>query len=334
MFEQTFFLYFLILIPLFIGLFVWRGFVRLSVLRRIGDKELIDALTARISPFRRQLKSILWLIAFGSLILALARPVWGVEREIIQKEGVQIIVAMDISRSMDANDISPSRLARARFDTFELLGALNGNDIGIVLFTTEAFVYMPLTYDIGATEIFLNDIGTHMISQQGTSIPAAIEIALGAFDQSSRAQRVILLISDGESHEGDAVAAAQMAAEEDVRIYTIGYGTQEGSNIPIYNDNNELVGYQTAGESTIVTTALNVSLLQRVAGETGGFYISGSVDLQPLITDIQLLQVGDIGEEIITRPIERFIIFVVIAVATLSIEMILPETRQDDDDVA
>lgn len=335
MFEQLIFLYLLILIPLFVIFFIWRGIARASIMNRIGDKELIAALSSQVSPLRRQLKAILWLFTLAMLILALARPTWGVEQEVIRTEGVQIVFAIDISRSMDANDVSPSRLDRARFETFDIMTALEGNDLGLVLFAREAFTYMPLTYDLGAAEVFLNGISTTMVTRQGTNIPEAIERALGSFETRSDSQKIIILITDGESHEGDAVAAAQLAAEENVLIYTIGYGTQDGSNIPIYNVNGDLAGYQTTADSgIIITTVQNVDLLQRIASETGGFYIPSGIDMTPLITDIKSRETGEIGEQVISRPIERFIIFVALAVAALSFEMLLPETKREGDDVA
>lgn len=335
MFEQFSFLYLLILIPLFVIFFIWRGIVRASIMNRIGDKELIKALSSQVSPFRRQLKALLWLFALTMLIIALARPTWGIEREVIRTEGVQIVFAIDISRSMDANDVSPSRLDRARFETFDIMTRLAGNDIGIVLFAREAFTYMPLTYDLGAAEVFLNGISTTMVTQQGTNIPDAIERALGSFETRSDSQKIIVLVTDGESHEGDAIAAARLAAEENVIIYTIGYGTETGSNIPIYNVNGDLAGYQTTGNSGIlINTVQNVSLLRDIASETGGFYIPSGIEMTPLVTDIQSRETGEIGEQVISRPIERFIIFVGFAVAALSFEILLPETKRDDDDVA
>lgn len=333
MFEQAIFLILLILIPLFAVFFVWRAIARASIMRPIGDKELIAALSSQISPFRRQLKSILWLIALTTLILAMARPTWGVEQEIIRTDGVQIIFAIDISRSMNANDVTPTRLTRARLDVLDLMTALDGNDMGIVLFAWESFTYMPLTYDLNAAEVFLNGISTDMVTAQGTNIPAAIERAMGSFETRSQAQKVIVLITDGESHEGDAIVAAQVAAEENIIIYTIGYGTESGSSIPFFNATGDLMAYHTSG-GQIVNTTLNISLLQDIANETGGFYIPGSVDKEPLIADIQTLESGDIGEQVITRPIERFSLFVAMALAALSFEMLLPETRREDNDVA
>lgn len=329
MFEQSVLLFLLILIPIFLIFFIWRDIVRAGALRRIGDTELVQKLLAQLSPFRRRFKSFLWLITLTALILALARPVWGIEEQVIYTEGIQIIVAIDISRSMDATDVSPSRLIRARLDILDLLRRLEGNDVGIVVFAQEAYVYMPLSYDIDAAEVFLNGISTQMLTLQGTNIPSAIEIALGAFERRSPAQKVIVLVSDGESHEGDAVGAAQIAAEQNVIIYTIGYGSPEGSTIPIYNANGELIDYKTHHDGSLVLSVLNLDLLNRVAMTTHGFYIAGASDMTPLAQDILNLQSGAIGEEIITRPIERFSIFVAFALLALSLEILLPETRRE-----
>lgn len=327
MFEQSLLLFLLILIPIFLFFFIWRGMVRAAALRRIGDTELVQRLLAQISPFRRRFKSFLWLIALATLILALARPVWGIEEQVIYTEGIQIVIAIDVSRSMDATDISPSRLIRARLDILDLLARLEGNDVGLVIFAQEAYAYMPLTYDINAAEVFLSDLSTDYLTLQGTNIPSAIEIALGSFERRSPAQKVIVLISDGESHEGDAIGAAEIAAEENVIIYTIGYGSPEGSTIPIYGANGELIDYKTYDDGSLVLSVLDVDLLQRVATTTKGFYISGASDMTPLADDILSLQSGNIGEEIVTRPIERFSIFVAIALLALSLEILLPETR-------
>ena len=327
-FEQDSVLVLLVIVPLFALFFLWRGWKRASVLRKIGDTDLVASLTAQISPFRRQLKHLLWLIGAGALVLALARPAWGIEQEIIRTEGVQIVIAIDISRSMNAEDVSPSRIERARFDAQRVMDALVGNDVGMVVFAREAFAYMPMTYDRSAMTVFLDGISTTMVRRQGTNIPAAIERGMGAFEPRSDAHKVLILMTDGESHEGDAIAAAEQALAQDVRIYTVGYGSQEGANIPIFNPAGDLMGYQTQGDD-IVTTAQNVSLLQQVAEITGGFYIRGGIDLTPLHTDILALEAGDIGEEVITRPIERFQVFVVIALVALSIGMLIPETRRN-----
>src|SRR5690606_2336610 len=174
-------------------------------------------------------------------------------------------------------------------------------------------------------------ISTTMVTRQGTNIPDAIERALGSFETRSDSQKIIVLISDGESHEGDAISAARLATEQDVLIYTIGYGTQDGSTIPIYNINGDLAGHQTTGNSgVLINTVQNMSLLQDIASETGGFYIPSGVDMTPLIEDIKSRETGEIGEQVISRPIERFILFVALAVAALSFEILLLETKRED----
>lgn len=331
-FQNPIALWLLVLIPLFLAFFVWRSIVRAAALRRLGDTELVQALLSQISPFRRRMKALLWILALVALILAIAQPTLGTESELIRSEGIQIIIAMDISRSMNATDVSPSRLGRARLDTIDIVRGLEGNDIGIVAFAREAFSYMPLTFDIHAAEVFLGGLETNMLTRQGTNIPAAIQISMGSFEHRSRAQKVIILISDGESFEGEAISAAQIAAQENVIIYTIGYGSPEGSNIPIYDENGTLVDYVTYNDNSLVNSALNADLLQRIAAETGGFYLQGGSDITPLVDDILSLQEGALRDEIITRPVERFGLFVAIALALLSLEILLPETRREENE--
>jgi Ca-activated chloride channel family protein len=236
---------------------------------------------------------------------------------------------MDISRSMNVSDVSPSRLARAKLDILDLLRRLEGNDFGIVVFAEEAYAYMPLSYDIDAAEVFLKGISTDMLTLQGTNIPAAIEIALGSFERRSPAQKVIVLVTDGENHEGDSVSAAKIAAEQNIIIYTMGYGSLEGATIPIYDAEGQLVDYETYDDGSLVFSTLNAELLQRIAETTNGFYLAGASDMTPLAQDILSLQSGEIGEEIVTQPIERFSIFVALALIALSLEILLPETKEE-----
>jgi Ca-activated chloride channel family protein len=329
-FENIAILWLLLLLPAFLIFFVLRSMARAAAVRRIGDTELVQKLLSQISPFRRRMKAFLWLLALAALILALARPTLGTETEIIRSEGIQIIVAMDISRSMDATDVSPSRVDRAKLDTMDIVRGLEGNDFGLVVFAREAYSYMPLTFDVHAAEVFLAGVNTGMLTRQGTNIPAALEVAMGAFEHRSRAQKVIILISDGESFEGDAILAAQIAAEEGVIIYTIGYGSPEGALIPLRDEAGNLTDYVTLNDGSLVNSVLNADLLQRVAAETGGFYLQGGSDIQPLLDNILGLEEGELREEIITRPVERFGVFVALALALLSLEMLLPETRREE----
>jgi len=330
MFTQPLYFILFILIPLFLLFFIWRGLVRSIALRRIGDEALVSTLLSQISHGRRRFKLFLWLVTLSLLIFALARPTWGVETERVRSEGVQIIFTLDISRSMNADDMSPSRLKRAQLDIHNLLNSLADNDVGMVLFARSAFQYMPLTSDMNVAEIFLNAVTTDAATAQGTNIPAAIEIALNSFEARSTAQPIMVLISDGESHEGDTIIAAQQAAAANVTIHTLGYGTEAGANVPIFNEDGELINYRTFADGTLVTTRLNPQSLQQIASITGGTYqqMARGGSITPVIEALHQAQATSARDEWSTRPIERFGIFVAVAILLLSLEMLLPEGRK------
>jgi Ca-activated chloride channel family protein len=329
MFAYPSILFLLILIPVFLIFFIVRNIARATAIQRIGDTELVRALLAQVSPSRRRWKSFLWLCTLGCLIAALARPIWGIESELVRTEGVQVVLALDVSRSMDAIDVVPSRLQRMQFDMLDLARRLEGHDIGIVLFAGDAFVYMPLTYDTGAARIFLSTISTDMTTVQGTNIVAAIESAIGLFEARSAAQPVIVLASDGENHEVDPQNIAEFAAENNVIIHTIAYGTLEGGLIPLYDQFGNLYNYKTDRNNQLVTSILNDEVLRRVAQATGGIYQQvGFGDVVGVIVEnVNQLESGELREELVTRPVERFGLFVALAIFVLSIEILLPETR-------
>jgi Ca-activated chloride channel family protein len=223
-FTTPLFLSLLPLVLLMAAFLMARSQARSTALRRIGDAELVQMLLAQVSYQRRRWKALCWLAALGALIFALARPVWGIELQRIEKEGLAVMVVLDVSRSMDAQDVLPSRLERAKLDLRELFAALEGNDVGIVLFAGQAVPYMPLTYDMSAAQLFIQGAATNAITAQGTAIAAALNTALDSFDPRSSAQHIILLITDGENHEGNPRDAAQLAVDDGVIIHVMGYG--------------------------------------------------------------------------------------------------------------
>ena len=329
MFAYPAVLFLLILIPFFLIFFVVRGIARSTAIQRIGDAELVQTLLAQVSSARRRWKSFLWLLTLVMLILALARPIWGIETEVIQTEGVQVVLALDISRSMNAIDLAPNRLQQMKFDMLDLVDQLQGHDVGIVLFAGHSFVYMPLTYDMGAARIFISDISTDMTSNQGTNLTSAIESSISLFDTRSSAQPLIVLASDGENHEIDPINIANFAAENNIIIHTIGYGTIEGSLIPLYDQFGNFYSYKADRNNELVTSVLNDETLRRVSQATGGIYQqAGFGDIVGVIIEsISELESGELREELVTRPVERFGIFVTLALFALSIEILLPETR-------
>jgi len=322
----------LALVPVFALFLLWRGWARRAAVERLGDRALVQPLLAQINYTARGIKAVLWLIALAALILAIARPTWGFTIDRLTTQGIQIMIAMDVSRSMAAEDISPNRLERAKLDVLDLINQLPRTEYAFIIFAREAYVYMPLTFDAEAGRVFLEGIDTDMLTLQGTDLAKTIEVALAAFDQRPGAERVLLIISDGETHEEDPREAAQRAAENDVTIYTMGYATQEGGLIPLYNEAGELVDYQADAAGRLVQTTLNPDVLQRIANITGGEYLPYSANnahSAEFIAAMNEMQGGDLREEEITRPIERFGWFVALALLALSVEILLPETKRE-----
>ncbi|MCU0511885.1 MAG: VWA domain-containing protein [Anaerolineae bacterium] len=321
----------LLLVPLLALFLLARDRARAAALRRIGDAELVAALLSQVSPNRRRVKSLLWLLTLVCLILALARPAWGVELQRVEKSGVAVMVVLDVSRSMDAQDIVPSRLERAIIDLRDLFSGLAGNDAGIILFAGVPVAYMPMTYDMDAAQIFLDAVSTGAINAQGTAIADALTLALDSLETGTDAQPIILLVSDGENHEGSTLEVARRAAAAGVVIHTLGYGTATGAVIPVYDAAGSLVDYKTDSAGNLVETRLDAEVLQRIADITGGLYqpFEGSgAAVQQVLAAVGAVPGGALADEFITRTVERSGLLVLLALLALALEMLLPETRR------
>ena len=320
-------LFLLLLIPAGIIFLMWRNQVRQNALRKVGNDELVEKLVSQVNSTRRIIKSTLWLASLASLALALTHPVWGVSAEVVQIDGVAILYIIDVSRSMDAQDIAPSRLERAKIDIERINQQMDGNDIGFVVFAGEPFVFMPLTFDKTSTQTFLSSITSRATSNQGTNIYPAIKLAVETLNEYSVAEKIIVLVSDGENHELGSSEGIELAVDNGIVIHTVGYGTIEGAEIPLYGNDGEIIGYQTDDNNAIVTTKLQPEILEDIALQTGGnYYDTGTIDL--LINTLQLAETGDLGQRTFTQPIERFGIFLLIGLITLSIEILLPENKR------
>jgi len=330
-FENPASLLLLIFLPLTIGFFWWRDRVRTAKWLLLGDEALLSRLIPQINRARRFWKAALWLIAFASLIVALARPVWGEEVNITEAQGVSVMVVLDVSKSMNAQDIVPSRLERAKLAINDLIDGLAGNEIGLILFAGTAFVQFPLTTDTASASTFLQAASSDAISRQGTNVDAALRLAVDSFRSPSGSKRVIVLITDGENHEGDPLKASELAAEQDITIYTIGYGNAEGAAIPVRDVNGNEIGYQTDRAGNLVLSALDETLLQQIAERTGGTYqraTANNTEISNLLGLINEIEAGNLGMRTETRAIERFGLFVALALIALSLEMLLPEARR------
>jgi Ca-activated chloride channel homolog len=331
MFAHPSLLLLLLIIPLALLFFVWRTRVRQARLRRLGDDDLINDLSTQVDQSRRRWKSGLWLLTVAAVVVAIARPVWGIAEDTIRTRGVSLVVALDVSKSMDAQDVSPSRIERAKLTARELFVNGRGNEVGLILFAGTAFVQFPLTADTFSAQTFLNAASTDSISRQGTALEDALWVALEAFDDRIAAHSVIVLLTDGENHEGEPLRAAEEAAQRGITIHVIGYGGSEGEPIPVFDADGQIVEHKTNSTGDVILSRLDESILRQIAETTGGLYQRANnsgieaVNLLNELLDLQETSPQNYSQE---HKVERFGLFVAVALLALSIEMVISERRE------
>lgn len=265
----------LALVPLAIAFFVWAFRRRDRDLARFVDAALLSTVAPDLDPRRRQARAILSVLALGLMGMALAGPMWGFRWQEVRSEGVDLVIALDTSKSMLATDVAPNRLARAKLAIQDLLTELGGDRVALIPFAGTSFVQSPLTLDRDAIRESLESIEVGIIPRGGTNLPAAIESALEAFEGRQGNHQAIVLITDGESHEGDIDDAVKLATDRGVKIFTVGIGTPGGELIP-----SEDGGYLKDRKGQVVKSRLDESTLQKVAIDTGGVYLhAAGVDL-------------------------------------------------------
>jgi Ca-activated chloride channel family protein len=324
-------LYLLGLIPLFILLLAWGSWRRKQALARLGAPALLSRLAQSLDPSRRRFKSVVTVAAAALLVGALARPRWGSQLLVRAQEGVEVMVMLDVSASMLAEDVQPNRLARAKLIAQELMDRLGGNDVGLVLFSGAAFLQFPLTNDFGTARSFLNAASPSAVSRPGTALGEAIRVALASFPEERSASRAILLLTDGEDHADDPLTAAKEAAAQDVVIHAIGLGSSRGEPIPLRNRSGDLIGYKKDTEGKTVLSRLDEVTLQRLAAETGGEYVrvdASGAAVDVLVNAIAGLQTGESERQFEVEGVERYEWFAGLALLALAAEALLSERRR------
>ena len=327
--PQFFQLYWLL--PVLVGFFIWSLRRKNKLLKNIGDEELMNQLTLSVSRKKQLWKMALILLAFIVLIFALADPQIGTRLEEVRRSGVDIFIALDVSKSMLAEDIQPNRLEKAKHEISKLIDKLEGDRIGLICFAGIAFVQCPLTLDYNAANLFLNDIDTQIIPQPGTAIGSAISLARQSFVSQEMKYKVLILITDGEDHEGDPVAVAKEATKDGIVIYTIGIGSQQGAPIPEYDSYGNRVGYKKDRSGQVVTSKMDMLTLEKIAFETGGkYYISssGESELEKIYQEISQMEEKELSSRQYTQFEDRFQIFLVIGLVFLIFETLLSERRK------
>lgn len=311
--------------------YIWAMRRRESLMERFADKNMLGGLTPTVSLARKIWKIVLTGTAFLLCIFALARPQWGFEWQEIKRTGLDILIAIDVSKSMLARDVKPNRLERSKLAVKDLVKKLNGDRIGMIAFAGTAFLQCPLTIDYNGFLLTLDDLNTETIPRPGTSISGAIREAVNILKGPEKRFKVLVLITDGEELEGDAMSAANEAAQAGIRIYCIGVGTTEGELIPAIDERGERA-YLADKEGQAVKTHLNEDLLKKIAVATGGNYVHATQSDFGLILlydkVISKLEKYELESKMKKHYQERYQIFLSIAIALLLIESLFSERKR------
>ncbi len=272
--EEKIWFWALLIIPVLFLMFLILQLWRLNIQRKFADKNLLKRLSPNQSTFKSVLKIIVLSLAFACLAIALVNPKIGTKLETVKREGVDIVFALDVSKSMLAEDIAPNRLDKAKQLVTQIINNLASDRIGIIAYAGKAFPQLPITTDYAAAKMFLQNMNTDMLSSQGTAINEAITLAKTYYDDEEQTNRVLIIISDGEDHSDSASDVAEEASDEGIRIFTIGVGDAKGGPIPIKR-NGIVLNYKKDKNGETVITKLNEETLQNIAEEANGAYING-----------------------------------------------------------
>jgi Ca-activated chloride channel family protein len=330
-FGRAEYLNFLWAVPLLAVFLFWSLSSRRRRLERFISPSLAPQLTEEFSRWKAALRVVLLLGFFAFGILALARPQWGAKLETVRRHGVDIIVGLDTSYSMNTEDVAPNRLAKAKSEIQALLGSLRGDRIGIVTFAGSAVVECPLTLDYGAASLFLDVANTEIVPEPGTSLAAAIETATSAFIAKERKYKVLILFTDGEDLEGQVDSAADKAKDAGVIIYAVGIGTPQGKPIPIRDPKGDIVEYRKDPSGQVVISSLDERSLAEIASRTGGRYFRATTsenEIDSLYDDISKLEKKELESRLYQNYEDQFQYPLAVALLCLMGEAWIGERRK------
>ena len=325
-FGEPIYLYLLIVLPVLVILYFYSNYRRRKKIRQYGDPELLIHLMPDVSKYRPDVKFWLVFAALAMVIFMLARPQFGSKMETVKRQGVETVVALDISNSMLAEDVTPSRLEKSKKLISRLVETFNNDKVAMIVFAGEAFTQLPITSDYISAKMFLETITPSLISTQGTDIRGAIDLAMKSFTPNEGVGRAIVLITDGENHEGGAVEAAQEAAKKGVRVFVLGVGSPDGSPIPTGNGNE----FRRDKDGNVIVTKLNEQMCQEIAKAGDGMYVrvdNTNNAERALNAEINKLAKADVETQIFTEFDEQFHVLAWIALILLAIDLMILERR-------
>lgn len=327
-FAHIYYFYLLALIPFFVGLLVFFLIWKKRAISRYGDLNVIRQLMPEYSRPKVIVKFIVLMLALSAIIFAAAGPQTGSKIEKVKRKGIDLMICLDVSNSMMAMDIKPNRIERAKQSINRLMDNLEGDRVGIIIFAGKAYSQLPITTDYAAAKMFIETINTNIIPTQGTAIAEAIELAMNGFGESKH-NKAIVIITDGEDHEGNVLEQAELAVKKNITIYTIGMGLPEGSPIPVYQGNVQ-TGYKKDRDGNTVMSKLDETLLQRLASVGKGMYVRATTSetgLGKIFDDIGKIQKSEIEEKQFSDYEDQFQYFLGLALLLLVLDLFVFERK-------
>jgi Ca-activated chloride channel family protein len=332
-FGSPLFFWLFFCVPALIGLFIFVHQRKQAALRRFASMHLMKRLTPDGIVRRQVLKWILFILFVIFAVFSLVRPRFGVKMEMVERRGVDVIVAVDISKSMLAEDVAPNRIERAKYEIARFSDLCKGDRVGLVVFAGESYVQCPLTLDYGAAKMFLNVVNTDWLQVPGTAIAEAITQAAEAFKTQKTKSKVLILISDGEDQEGNAEEAAHKAAAQGIKVYTVGVGSESGVPIPI-NSGKGNIAYKKDRNGNLVMTRLNSMMLEKIAMEGDGkyFHAGANLDMTSIYHEIAKMEKNELGTDRMNIFEEQYQWFLAFALLFLLIEFFIPDVKPASQD--
>lgn len=325
-FEEPTYLYLLLLLPFLAVFYLYSNYRRRKNIRRFGDPVLLAQLMPDVSKYRPDIKFWIIFVVIGLFSVLLARPQFGSKQETVKRKGVEVIIALDISNSMLAQDVQPSRLEKAKRLISRLVDELDNDKIGMIVFAGDAFTQLPITSDYISAKMFLESISPSLISKQGTAIGEAINLAVRSFTPQEGVGRAIVVITDGENHEGGAVEAAKVAAEKGIQVSVLGVGMPDGAPIPVDGTND----FRRDRDGNVVVTRLNEQMCQEIAQAGDGIYVrvdNSNAAQKAIAQEINKMAKADVETQVYTEFNEQFQAVAWIILLLLLAEMLILERK-------
>lgn len=325
-FGEPLYLYLLIVVPILAAFYFYSNYRRRKRLKEYGDMELLKQLMPEVSKYRPDVKFWLLLAAMVMVIFMLAQPQFGSKMETVKRQGIETVVALDISNSMLAQDVAPSRLEKSKKLISRLVETFNNDKVALIVFAGEAFTQLPITSDYVSAKMFLETISPSLISTQGTDIRAAINLAMKSFTPNDGVGRAIVLITDGENHEGGAIEAAQEAAKKGIHVFVLGVGSPDGSPIPVEGSNE----FRRDKEGNVVVTRLNEEMCREIARAGNGMYVrvdNTNNAERALNAEVNKLAKADVETQVFTEFDEQFRVLAWLALILLAVEIMILNRR-------